>query len=233
MHGIETIITLQTLQNALNTLGYPAVVLFIFLESTGLPIPGETMLLVASFYAATSDRLLLPIIIACAALGAIMGDNLGYYIGRTGGRAFAERFGRYLFLKMEHLDKAEMFFRRHGPKTVFFGRFIALLRIWAAFLAGMNRMNWRTFLFYNAAGGIAWATLMGSLGYIAGRYFHDHLEQVLHLARTIGWIGLGAVALVALGAFVLVRVRRAHHLSASHTAESTEQELGELPAHAE
>jgi membrane protein DedA with SNARE-associated domain len=229
MHGIETLITLQTLQNILNSLGYPAVVLFIFIESTGIPIPGETMLLLASFYAATSNRLLLPIIIACAAFGAIMGDNLGYYIGRTGGRAFAERFGRYVFLKMEHLDKAEQFFRKHGPKTVFFGRFIALLRIWAAFLAGMNKMHWRTFLVYNAAGAIVWSTLMGTLGYLAGRYFHDHLEQVLQLARTIGWIGLGGIALVVLAAFVLVRVRHARQLRANRAGGSAEH----LPVPAE
>ena len=192
----------------LNTIGYPAVVLFIFIESTGIPFPGETMLLLASFYAATSGHLSLPIVIACAAGGAIMGDNLGYYIGRTGGRKFIERFGRYLFLKTEHLDKAEAFFSKHGAKTVFFARFITLLRIWAAFLAGVNRMDWRTFTFYNAAGGIAWATLVGTLGYVGGRYFQSHFDQVAQLVHMIGWAGLATVVVTLIGIIVFFKVRR-------------------------
>src|SRR5712692_9286226 len=102
---LAALISLQTLQNALNIFGYPAVVLFIMIESTGIPFPGETMLLLASFYAAVDHQLQIALVIACAAGGAILGDNFGYYIGRTGGRAFAERFGRYFFLKPEHLDR--------------------------------------------------------------------------------------------------------------------------------
>ncbi len=202
------IISLQTLQDMLNTVGYPAVVLFIFIESTGIPFPGETMLLLASFYAATTGHLSLPGIIACAALGAIMGDNLGYYIGYTGGRKFVERFGRYVFVKTEHLDQAEKFFSKHGAKTVFFARFITLLRIWAAFLAGVNRMHWRTFLFYNAAGGIAWAALIGTLGYLGGLYFHDHFDQVSHVAHMIGWVGLGVGVLTVLATILFFKFRR-------------------------
>jgi membrane protein DedA with SNARE-associated domain len=200
-------ISLQTLQDMLNAVGYPAVVLFIFIESTGIPFPGETMLLLASFYAATTGHLSLPVVIACAACGAIMGDNLGYYIGYTGGRKFVERFGRYVFLKTEHLDQAEAFFQKHGAKTVFFARFITLLRIWAAFLAGVNRMNWRTFLFYNAAGGILWASLVGTLGYIGGNYFHNHFDQVEHLVHIIGWAGLGFALLPLIGGILLFKLQ--------------------------
>src|SRR5437763_10605839 len=100
---LAALISLETLQNALHILGYPAVMLFIMIESSGIPFPGETMLLLASFYAAIDHQLQLPFIIACAAFGAILGDNIGYYIGRTGGRAFAERFGHYVFLKPAHL----------------------------------------------------------------------------------------------------------------------------------
>src|SRR5437660_2851936 len=125
---LAALISLATLQNALDNFGYPAVTLFIMIESAGIPFPGETMLLLASFYAAIDQQLQLPIIIVCAASGAIMGDNIGYYVGRTGGRAFVERFGRYLFIKPRHLDRAEKFFDKHGNKTVFFGRFIAILR---------------------------------------------------------------------------------------------------------
>jgi len=187
-------------------IGYPAVTLFILLESAGIPLPGEIMVLLASFSAGTDGHLQLPIIIACAATGAIIGDNIGYYVGRTGGRKFIERFGRYLLLKPQHLDKAELFFNRHGAKTVFFGRFISLLRIWAAVLAGMNHMHWRTFLIYNALGGIAWACSISLLGYLAGHVFHQHFDQVALLVKTIGWGGLAVV--VVIGACTLIVYRR-------------------------
>jgi membrane protein DedA with SNARE-associated domain len=153
-------------------------------ESSGIPFPGETMLLLAAFTAGADphSRLLIPFVIACAALGAIAGDNIGYYVGRTGGRAFVLRFDKYLFLKPEHLDRAEKFFAKHGDKTVFFGRFIAVLRAWVAFLAGVNKMRWRNFLIYNAAGGILWATLYATLGYFAGRFLHDNFAQADQIA---------------------------------------------------
>ena len=162
-------------------IGYPAVTLFVMIESSGIPFPGETMLLLASFFAAAPATIsAIPIVIACAALGAIVGDNLGYLAGRTGGRALALRYGKYIFLKPEHLDYAEKFFEKHGDKTVFFGRFVAVLRAWAAFLAGINHMPWRKFLIYNAAGGIIWAIIYGTLGYVAGRF----LPRQFHGCRT-------------------------------------------------
>ncbi|MDQ6662346.1 MAG: DedA family protein, partial [Chloroflexota bacterium] len=184
------------------------VILFIMIESSGIPFPGETMLLLASFYAAIDHQLQLPIIIACAALGAILGDNIGYYVGRTGGRAFVTRFGKYLFLKPSHIARAEAFFDRHGDKTVFFGRFIAVLRAWAAFLAGINHMHWRKFLIYNAAGGILWATIFGLLGYFAGRIFHENFAQVEQLASTISWAGVGIIIAVVVLVYIIYRVRR-------------------------
>ena len=205
---LAALISLATLQNALDNFGYAAVALFIMIESSGIPFPGETMLLLASFYAAVSHQLQIPLVIACAAFGAIIGDNIGYLIGRTGGRSIVVRYGRYVFIKPEHLALAEAFFAKHGNKTVFFGRFITLLRAWAAFLAGVNHMPWRTFLFYNAAGGILWATIFGTLGYIAGRFFHDNFEQVEGLATTLGWLGTGLIVVAVLTVFVVIRVRR-------------------------
>ncbi|WP_069803064.1 DedA family protein [Thermogemmatispora onikobensis] len=206
---IAALISLQTLQDALHVWGYPAVALFIMIESSGIPFPGETMLLLASFLAGVDRQLQIPLVIACAALGAIVGDNFGYLLGRHGGRPLVERFGRYIFLKPEHLDRAEQFFARHGDKTVFFGRFIAVLRAWAAFLAGVNRMRWRTFLIYNAAGGILWATVFGLLGYFAGRVFHDNFAAVEHLARAISWAGALALVIVGLAVLLFYRLRRA------------------------
>ena len=202
------LISLATLQNALNSFGYAAVALFVMIESSGIPFPGETMLLLASFYAAVSHQLQLPLVIACAAFGAIIGDNIGYLIGRTGGRAFVVRFGKYVFIKPEHLARAEVYFAKHGDKTVFFGRFIAVLRAWAAFLAGVNHMHWRTFLIYNAAGGILWATIFGTLGYVAGRFFHDNFAQVERLATTLGWVGTGLIIFAVLVVLIVFRIRR-------------------------
>lgn len=205
---LAALISLATLQNELNNFGYAAVAFFIMVESSGIPFPGETMLLLASFYAAVSHQLQIPLVIAWAAFGAIIGDNFGYLFGRTGGRVFVERYGKYVFLKPEHLTLAEAYFAKHGNKTVFFGRFIALLRAWAAFLAGINQMNWRTFLFYNATGGIVRATLYGTLGFIAGIFFHDNLAKVERLATTLGWLGTALIIFAVLLMLFVVRARR-------------------------
>ena len=208
---IAALISLQTLQNALATFGYPAVIVFVMIECIGIPFPGETMLLLASFYAATDTRLQIPLVILCAAVGAIFGDNIGYLFGRTGGRAFLLRFGRFFFVKPAYLEYAERFFARHGNKTVFFGRFTTLLRLWSALLAGVNHMHWRTFLLYNAAGGIVWAIFYGLLGYGAGRLFHDNFAQVERLASTIGWIAGGAIVAVIFLVLIVIRVRIMKH----------------------
>ena len=220
---LAAFISLQTLQNTLNTFGYPAVTLFIMIESAGIPFPGETMLLLASFYAGTNHQLHIPIVIACAAAGAIIGDNIGYLAGRTGGRALVQRFGKYVFLKPEHLDYAERFFAKHGDKTVFFGRFVAVLRAWAAFLAGVNHMQWRTFLIYNAAGGIVWAIIYGTLGFVAGRIFHDNFAKVEQIASTIGWIGAALIVGITIGLFIFFRLRRNRHIRASLAATDTSE----------
>lgn len=211
LHGqvLASLISLDTLREALANFGYLAVVLFVMIECLGIPVPGETILLLASFYAAVDHRLQIPIVILCAASGAILGDNFGYAIGRIGGRPVIERFGRYFFIKPQHLSYAERFFAHHGGKTVFLGRFTTLLRLWVAFLAGMHHMHWRTFLFYNAAGGILWATVYGLLGYAAGRVFHDNFAQVEHIARTISWVTAGIVVIIVFIVFIVIR-RKMH-----------------------
>lgn len=220
---LAALISLATLQNALNNFGYAAVALFIMIESSGIPFPGETMLLLASFYAAVSHQLQIPLVIACAAFGAIIGDNIGYVIGHTGGRSIVLRYGKYVFIKPEHLALAEAYFAKHGNKTVFFGRFITLLRAWAAFLAGLNHMHWRTFLIYNAAGGILWATIYGTLGYFAGRFFHDNFAQVERLATTLGWLGTGLIVVAVLTTLFIFRARRQKYAQAIVNAEFSKE----------
>ncbi len=218
--------SLHLLEQSLALGGYPAITFFVMIESMGVPFPGETMLLLASFYAATSHQLQIPLVIASAALGAILGDNIGYTIGRVGGRRLLERFGRYLFIKPAHLASADRFFAQHGDKTVFFGRFTTILRLWAAFFAGVNHMHWRTFLLYNAAGGILWSILYGTLGYVAGRIFHDNFTQIERMAGTVS----GVIAFVVISLLVLVitffwlRRRQARALHAQTDQQEQEQE---------
>jgi membrane protein DedA with SNARE-associated domain len=179
-------------------LEYGLVLLFVLvaLESMGVPLPGETALIAASVLASQGQYSIVAVI-AVAATGAIVGDNAGYWLGRKGGRALLRRipFLRDYFAKV--LPPAERFFVRHGAKTVFFGRFIALLRVTAAWLAGISHMPWWRFLFWNAAGGIVWATAFGVVAYVFGRAAAD----------AIGRYGLYAViVIVAVAVIGLVGV---------------------------
>jgi membrane protein DedA with SNARE-associated domain len=186
------------LTHFLTAYGYWAVVFFVAMESMGIPFPGETMLLVAAIYAGTTHRLSLPLVIIAAASGAILGDNIGYWVGREGGYRLLRRYGHYLRLDERKVKLGQYLFRTHGGKVVFFGRFIAVLRALAAFLAGMNRMPWRPFLLFNALGGIIWATLYGLGGYFLGDNIH-------RLAGPLGPITVALGLLITLAFLVFVR----------------------------
>jgi membrane protein DedA with SNARE-associated domain len=150
------------------TYGYWAVLVFVAIESTGIPFPGETMLLLAAIYAGKTHHLAILLVIIAAASGAILGDNLGFWVGREGGYRLLRRYGRYIRLDERKLKLGQYLFLKHGGKVVFFGRFVAVLRAWAAFLAGTNRMRWPEFLLFNALGGILWSTIFGLGGYLLG-----------------------------------------------------------------
>lgn len=197
-------LSLTTLTHLLDRWGYPIVAAFVAIESSGIPFPGETMLLTAAVYAG-AGHLAIPGVIIAAATGAIVGDNLGYLAGRSGGHALVARYGRYLHIRAEHLTRAERFFERYGDRTVFFGRFVAVLRAWAAFLAGVNRMPWPKFLFFNAAGGILWATIYGLLGYFLG----NNLPLLNKVVRVLGVGGIViAVVVIAVVAIIVWRQRQ-------------------------
>ena len=184
--------------------GYAVVFGGVFLENTGLPVPGETMLL-AGAALAHQGRLSLTWVIAIAIAGATLGDNLGFFIGRHGGRRIAERHGWRVGLTADRLVAFDQFFRQHGPKTVFAARFITGLRVVGAVLAGGSGMSWPVFLFYNATGAIVWCTAVAFAGYSLA-YSWETLE------RWIGRTGLVALVLVlAVGIIGLLRARRNRH----------------------
>ena len=171
--------------------GYSIVGVVICLESMGLPLPGESLLIATAIYAAASGELQIEWIVLSAAAGAIMGDNFGYLIGHKLGRPALLRYGPRVFLTAERQRLGQYLFLRYGGVVVFFGRFIAFLRTFAALLAGANGMAWGRFLFWNALGGIAWTHLYGIGAYLLG-------TQVHHLLGPFGLVvgGLAAVAVV-------------------------------------
>ena len=190
----------MSISHLLSSYGYLFLFLLVGIESLGIPLPGETALISAAAMAATG-RMNIVLVVIAAAAGAVVGDNAGYWIGHRGGIALVRRYGRHVGLNDEKLDRAHRFFARHGAKTVFFARFIALLRSWAATLAGVGRMPYGTFTLYNALGGAAWASLFGALGYIFGH----NLPRLEHYS---GQATLAMAAVVALGALVVLAVHR-------------------------
>jgi membrane-associated protein len=178
------------------TLGYLVLAGLVAAESVGVPVPGETALITAGVLAA-GGQLRIAVVILVAAVAAILGDNIGYAIGRSGGRRLLLRPGPLCSRRRQLLEHGEPFFNRHGPKAVFLGRWFAGLRIAAAWLAGINRMGWPTFLFWNALGGVAWATTVGLAAYALG-------PSAESLVKDVGYV---AVALALVAAYVLWRRR--------------------------
>lgn len=187
-----------SISHFLDAFGYIAVFVFIGIESTGIPFPGETMLVAASVYAAQGCSLQEQWVIVACVLGATTGDNLGFWVGRTGGRELVRKYGKYVRLNESHLAHAERYFERYGGATVFFGRFLAILRAWAAFLAGVNHMAPLRFFIYNFTGAVLWSTTFGLLGYALGKNL-NRLQQVLTALGTGGAILVAAIVVVAVG----------------------------------
>ncbi|HEY7894675.1 MAG TPA: DedA family protein [Gemmatimonadaceae bacterium] len=186
----------------LRTYGYGLLFLVVALESLGVPVPGETALVAAAALAARG-HMKIALVVAVAAAAAIIGDASGYWIGRRGGIAFVRRFGKFVRMDDAKLAHVRRFFERHGAKTVFFGRFIALLRTWAALFAGMGEMPYGQFTLYNASGGIVWAAVFGTVGYLFGR----NLERLQNIVGDASW-ALAAVIVAAGVALWIWRRRR-------------------------
>ncbi len=196
--------------------GFWVVGTVIFFESMGLPLPGESLLIAAALYAATTGEITIEHVVLASAVGAVLGDNAGYLIGRRIGPPVLARYGPWVGLTLDRQRLGRFLFLRHGGKVVFFGRFVAFLRTFAALLAGANHMPWQRFLIWNALGGVFWTCLYGFGAFLLGNQVH----------RLVGPFGI-AVGAVTLAVVVLtVRFVRRHEarLIGEAKAAMTEQE---------
>jgi membrane protein DedA with SNARE-associated domain len=189
----------------LHQFGYAAVFVLVAAESLGIPLPGETILIVAAIYAGSTHKLSVWLIFAVAAAAAIIGDNIGFWIGDKGGYRLLHRYGHYVRADETKIKIGHLIFERHGGKVVFFGRFVSVLRTYAAFLSGTLKMRWRRFLPYNASGGIVWAAIYSFIPYAVG--------GAITKASTPVDIALGVVAAALLITGIVLLRRHASRLA--------------------
>ena len=189
-----SLISVGELQQLVSTRGYWVVAVIVGLESMGLPLPGETILVLAAIYAATEPSFNVWVVITVAAFGAIVGDNVGYWLGFRYGYVLLLRYGERFGMFEARIKLGQYLFLKHGAMVVFLGRFVALLRILAAFLAGVNHMAWRVFLIANATGGIIWAAGFGLGGFFFGKFLlqlHHALAPVVFALALASFFGCG------------------------------------------
>jgi membrane protein DedA with SNARE-associated domain len=180
--------SLQLIEHYMLLYGYWAVFFGVMLENAGIPVPGETILLIAGYFASTGE-FNIALVMLIAATGAVIGDNIGFAIGHHYGRNVLLRVGRFFFLTPKRFEHMESYFKRHGNKTILVARFITGLRVFAALLAGASKMPWRLFFIYNVAGAILWSVVITTLGYLFGQ----------SLPLLIKWVGRsGTIILIAL-----------------------------------
>jgi len=211
---------LNSLAGPLNHYGLWAVLLFVLIEDFGIPVPGETILIAASVYAGTG-RLNVVAVAAVGFIAAVTGDNIGFAIGHFGGRALALRWGRYVFLTEERLDKAASFFDRHGAWIITVARFVEGLRQANGIVAGITGMRWLRFLIFNALGAALWVGTWVSIGYLAGSHIgsiYSYITRYSYYALIVA--GLVVVALIARH---LLRRRRARQQSAPGLVRDSER----------
>jgi membrane protein DedA with SNARE-associated domain len=185
-----------------DALGYPSAGLGILVESSGVPFPGETLLLAAGAWAAARHHSIV-LVIFFGFLGATAGGDFGYWLGYRGGRPFVERFGALFRIRPEHIARSELFFARYGDRAILAARFVLGLRTWGSMLAGMARMPFWRFQIFSAIGGLGWATVIGIAGYVLG----SNLPLLEAIVRDIGIGGLVVIAVI--GVFLVVARRRA------------------------
>jgi membrane protein DedA with SNARE-associated domain len=192
------------LSRLLQSYTYPVLVALVLLESVGIPLPGEIALVTAAAYASLG-HISIFVVIILAALSAIVGGMLGYWIGIKGGLPLVARYGGYVGISKSHIERTHAFFERNGAKTILFGRFVAILRTWAAVVAGAACMSFTKFVTYTSIGSIVWAIVFGSLGYYFGRDL-PLLEK--HIARAS--FGILALAVVGMAIYLVIQRRESN-----------------------
>jgi membrane protein DedA with SNARE-associated domain len=178
------------------------------LESAGVPLPGETILVAAALLAAATDQIDIVVVVAAAAAGAIIGDGIGYTVGRCFGMPLLRKYGRYIRLDENRLLIGRYLFFRYGSAVVFFGRFIAVLRMFAALLAGANGMPAGRFFFFNVTGGICWACLFGFGAHAVGSEIY-RISETLSLVSLGLFIGAGSALSIIVRRYEIVLLRQA------------------------
>ncbi len=202
---------LHALEGPLNHYGYLAIGAFVLLEDFGVPVPGETVLILGAVYAGTG-RLNVWLVGLIGFLAAITGDNIGFAIGHFGGRRLVDRYGRYILLTPERVDKATGFFERHGGKIIAIARFIEGLRQANGIIAGIIGMHWAKFLTFNAIGAALWVATWTSIGYFSG----NHIDSVYNTAtRYSTYLAIAAAALII--AWIARAIWRRHSRRTSPT----------------
>ncbi|MHB8841778.1 MAG: DedA family protein [Candidatus Aquicultor sp.] len=196
-----------TLLTNVKKYGYLAVFFGVMLENAGVPVPGETILLTASGLS-SQGRLSIFLVAAIAATAAVIGDNIGFAIGRFGGRPLVEKYGKYVFIRKEQIDRIDRFFTKHGPVAVFFARFIAGARVLTALIAGTSDMPWHEFLLFNALGALAWASAISALGYYGTTYGKQLLPILKSLHLSIYALAIVLVVVWLVSREVLARRKR-------------------------
>jgi membrane protein DedA with SNARE-associated domain len=197
---------LHSLEPTLDRYGYLAVAGLVLIEDFGVPVPGETILILGAVYAGTG-RLNIALVALLGFLGAVIGDNIGFAVGHFGGRRLVERYGRYVFLTPERLDKATRFFERHGGKIIVVARFLEGLRQANGIIAGTTGMHWARFLLFNAIGAALWVGVWTSIGYFSGNHIDAIYKAATHYDTYLA-IAVGLLLLAYIARRVL-RARRA------------------------
>ena len=187
---------LQLLEGYFGRHGYWTVAVVLLLENAGVPVPGETVLLLAGFLTFSQHHFRLPWVIAVGVAAATFGDNLGYAIGCYGGRPLLNRYRQLFHISPAQIAQGERLFEKHGPVTVFFARFIFGMRIITGPLAGVLRMHWKKFALFNFLGAAAWVTVVAAAGYLFGRQWHS----------LVRWVGDVDILLGAIVALIIIAV---------------------------
>jgi membrane protein DedA with SNARE-associated domain len=214
---------LNSLAGPLDHYGLWAIFLLVLLEDFGVPVPGETALIAGAVYAG-SGRLNVVAVGCVGFLAAILGDNIGYGIGRFGGRALALRWGKYVFLTEERLDKAQDFFDRQGGKIIVIARFIEGLRQANGIIAGIAEMHWLRFLAFNMLGAALWVGTWVSAGYFAGQ----HIGTIYHYVTQYSYYVLIALAVLLVG-YILLRLRRRRRAGSAGAGDRVEPQASDRP----